>query len=184
MRFKLLDACDKELFESDMIKILTEADGDFVPPLSKRSSTLDKSFSSEAVDGGGIESYFAEMKKQEIVAVFENGKIIGFVSYRLNFTSDEIAEYDSYNLYVSTLVLGNNARGKGITKKLYSHIFNELYPERNIFTRTWSTNLAHIKILNSFGFNELVRKIVDRGKGIDTGYYKKDPIKPLRCKEG
>ena len=63
MRFKLLDACDKELFESDMIKILTEADGDFVPPLSKRSSTLDKSFSSEAVDGGGIESYFCRNEK-------------------------------------------------------------------------------------------------------------------------
>ena len=173
MQFKLLDARDKELFKNDIIKILTEADNDFVPPLSKRSSTIDKSFSSEAVNCGGIESYFAEMRKQEIMAVFENGEIIGFVSYRLNFSCDEIAECDSHNLYVSTLVLSGNARGKGITKKLYSYVFNELYPDRNIFTRTWSTNLAHVKILKSFGFDELVRKIDDRGKGIDTVYYKK-----------
>ena len=75
------------------------------------------------------------------------------------------------NIYLSTLVLSAESRGKGITKKLYAHLFNELYPEKNIFTRTWSTNAPHIKILDYFGFDEMVRIKNDRGNGIDTVYF-------------
>lgn len=173
MYLKILDFDDKKHYESDIIKILTESDKDFVPPLSARKSTLDKKFDKGFSDVGGIHSYFEEMKKQEILATFEDGKIIGFVSYRLNFVSEDIPETELPNIYVSTLVLGKEARGKGLTKKMYAYLFSDLYADRNVFTRTWSTNYAHTKILSDFGFSELYRKENDRGAGIDTVYYKK-----------
>jgi len=77
------------------------------------------------------------------------------------------------NIYLSTLILSTESRGKGVTKKLYAHLFNELYPDKSIFTRTWSTNLAHIKILDYFSFEEIARLENDRGNGIDTVYFAK-----------
>ena len=180
MHFKILDSYEKESQKNDIVKILTDSDRDFVPPLSSRNSTLDKSFLSESSSGDGINSYYDAMKDQEIIAAIEGDAIVGIVSYRLDFLSDEITEADIPNIYVSTLVLDKGVRGKGITKRMYSYLFGELYADRNIFTRTWSTNFAHIKILGDFGFSEIIRKIDDRGKGIDTVYYKRPPAKILK----
>lgn len=173
MDFRILSEADKVIFEKEIIAMLTESDKDFVPPLSARASTLDKSFSSAGENADGVYSYFSEMKKQKILSAFDNGDFIGFVSYRENFVSDEISEEELPNIYVSTLVLSKKARGKGVTKKMYFHLFDELYRESNVFTRTWSTNFAHSKILSDFGFFEILRKKDDRGVGIDTVYYKR-----------
>lgn len=173
MDFRLLSEADKIIFEKEMIEMLIESDKDFVPPLSSRASTLDKGFSGEA-NSEGVLSYFREMRKQQILAAFDEGEFIGFVSFRENFTSEEIKEKDLPNIYVSTLVLSKKSRGKGVTKKMYSYLFEELYSASNIFTRTWSTNIAHTKILSGFGFSELLRKENDRGEGIDTVYYKRE----------
>ena len=89
MNFKLLSEADKIIFEKAMIDMLNESDNDFVPPLSARVSTLDKGFSAER-KSGGVESYFAEMRKQKILGAFDEGDFIGFVSFRENFTSEEI----------------------------------------------------------------------------------------------
>ena len=173
MDFRLLSEADKIIFEKEMIEMLIESDKDFVPPLSSRASTLDKGFSADK-KSGGVESYFSEMRKQQILAAFDEGEFIGFVSYRENFISEEIPEDELPNIYVSTLVLSKKSRGKGVTKKMYSYLFDELYGDRNIFTRTWSTNIAHTKILSGFAFSEIKRKINDRGEGIDTVYYKRN----------
>lgn len=178
MQFKVFDSFDKNFYESDIIDILTLADKDFVPPLSQRISTLDKSFLTNS-SSRSIYSYYTEMKKQEILGAFDNGKLIGFVSYRLDFVNDIITENELPNIYVSTLVLSEDARGHGLTKRMYSYLFDELYPERSVFTRTWSTNFAHTKILSSFGFSEILRKENDRGAGVDTVYYKRKRAKAL-----
>ena len=176
MQIKELTFFEKELYADSIKALLKESDNDFLPPLSKRGSTLDKSFS-QSLNKNGILSYFEEMQKQEILGAFEEENLIGFVSYRLNFTSDIITEENLPNIYVSTLVLSKSARGRGLTKVMYSHLFNELYADRSVFTRTWSTNAAHTKILSGFGFSELYRKKNDRGDGIDTVYYKKEKSK-------
>ena len=176
MEIKELTFFEKELYADSIKALLKESDNDFLPPLSKRGSTLDKSFS-QSPNKNGILSYFEEMQKQEILGAFEEENLIGFVSYRLNFTSDIITEENLPNIYVSTLVLSKSARGRGLTKVMYSHLFNELYADRSVFTRTWSTNAAHTKILSGFGFSELYRKKNDRGDGIDTVYYKKEKSK-------
>ena len=167
---------EKDFYQNEMIEILTASDNDFVPPLSKRRSTLDKFFF--VSEKGSVALYFEEMKKQEIICAIDNGKILGFVSYRLDYAPDEI-DLDKPNIYVSTLVLSESARGKGLTKIIYSHLFYDMYPNRSIFTRTWSTNAAHTKILMNFGFSEIYRKKNDRGDGIDTVYYKKEKSKKL-----
>ena len=56
---------------------------------------------------------------------------------------------------------------------MYAHLFDDIFPDRSIFTRTWSTNAAHIKILDKFNF-EIIKCIEnDRGDGIDTVYFAK-----------
>jgi hypothetical protein len=50
------------------------------------------------------------------------------------------------------IIVQPEARGRGVTTELYSVLFTA-YESRNIFTRTWSSNLAHIKILERFGFS-------------------------------
>ena len=176
MEFKELTETDKTLFADAMLKMLYYIDAEFVPPLSKRRSTTQNNLTGEGAENG-IEAYFSEMIKQDITGVFENNELIGFVSYRKNYTSEIIFSSELPNIYISTLVLSRQSRGRGITKELYSYLFNTLFPESSIFTRTWSTNIAHTRILSYFGFSELLRIENDRGDGIDTVYYKREKTK-------
>ena len=109
------------------------------------------------------------MLGQQILGVFLEEKLVGFVSYIEDRVTDVFDVLP--NIYISTLVLQPETRGMGITKKLYHHLFNEMYPTHSIYTRTWSTNITHIKILQGFDFAELKRIPNDRGAGVDTVYY-------------
>ena len=40
---------------------------------------------------------------------------------------------------------------------MYDHLFHTLYPQCSIYTRTWSTNAPHSRILSKFSFEELAR---------------------------
>lgn len=169
MTIKLLTAEEKECYNTDIFDMIRVADKDFVPPLSSRTSTTQKDLKSAS--GDGIENYFQEMMKQEILGAFENEKLIGLVSFRENYESDVVKKLP--NIYISTLFLHTDARGKGLTKSLYAYLF-DLYADRNVFTRTWSTNFAHIKILEYFGFDLFFRLKDHRGEGIDTVYFVKE----------
>ena len=168
MEFCALNEIQKEQYREKMLEILNRNDKAFVPPLSQRTGTTQAAFCGD-VNPAGVADYLDQMLTQQIVGVFLEGELAGFVSYIENRVTDVFDILP--NLYISTLVLQPETRGKGITKKLYHHLFNELYPTCSIYTRTWSTNIAHIKILQSFGFAELKRIPNDRGEGIDTVYY-------------
>ena len=169
MDFVLLDSALKRQYKSALLEILAQNDTAFVPPLSQRTGTTQTHFGQQH-NPNGVADYLNQMLTQQIVGVFLDGELAGFVSYIEN---REAEGFCLPNIYLSTLVLRPETRGMGITKKLYHHLFNELYPERNVYTRTWSTNIAHIKILMGFGFEEIKRIPNDRGKGIDTVYYYK-----------
>ena len=171
MRFKLLSKDDKIIYKNEILEMMRVSDKDFVPPLSARNSTLQKDLTSFKSSTDGIVKYYAEMERQEILGVFDDDNLIGFVSFRIDYVCDVIDDSSKPNIYLSTLILKPETRGRGITRLLYDYLFNTLYPTRSIFTRTWSTNIAHTKILFGFGFSELSRKINDRGEGIDTVYY-------------
>ena len=169
MEFCILNDIQKEQYKEELFKILTQNDTAFVPPLSQRSGTTQTDFGQQH-NPNGVADYLEQMLTQQIVGVFLENKLVGFVSYIENREADAFC---LPNIYLSTLVLQPETRGMGITKKLYHHLFNELYPERNVYTRTWSTNIAHIKILMGFGFEEYKRIPDDRGQDIDTVYYAK-----------
>lgn len=179
MEFKIFDESDKQIYSQDIIDMLRESDGDFVPPLSARGSTLDSDLTGAAVTHDGVLSYYKSMNEQKILGAVEEGELVAFVSFRENFTSELIGKDTLPNIYVSTLVMRPSARGRGLTGIMYDHLFNICYPERAVFTRTWSTNAAHTKILSRFGFFEIKRMTNDRGVGIDTVYYKKEAVKAL-----
>ena len=171
VEFILLDEGMKSKYRKDIEAIMSLCDSDFVPPLSKRNGTTQREFSGSGISGGGIEAYCDEMMKQEVLAAISGSKLLGFVSYRENMVSREIMEESLPNIYISTLLVHPESRGMRLTARMYDYILNTLYPERNIFTRTWSTNLAHIKILAGFDFCEMKRIDNDRGDGTDTVYY-------------
>jgi len=173
MEFRLFSEGDKKIYRREIIEMLRESDEDFVPPLSVRASTLDTDFKVKNTVKDGILSYYEKMNEQEILGAFSDGELLGIVSFRENFALGA-ADTKLPNIYVSTLVMKRSARGRGITSEMYGYLFNICFPEREVFTRTWSTNLAHTKILLRFGFHEVKRIENDRGAGIDTVYYKKD----------
>ena len=171
MEIRILDKQEQHRIYTTAYEMLESADNEFVPPLSSRSSSTQQNFS-EAIKSNSIAQYFEQLKTQRFAAVFEDGVLIAFVSYRENYTCAAISPKELPNIYLSTLVVSPKARGKGVTKALYNRLFSA-YENVNIFTRTWSTNTAHIKILQKYGFEVIKVLENDRGNGIDTVYFKK-----------
>lgn len=175
MKFVMLEKEGKERYLGDIRKMMEESDKDFVPPLSQRGSTTQKNLVSGAMCDKdiGISAYLNEMIEQKILACIEDDELLGFVSFKENYVCDSIPESCLPNIYLSTLIVSEKARGKGVTTGMYDLLFNEIYKGVNVFTRTWSTNIAHIKILGKFGFKEIDRIKNHRGAGIDTVYFSK-----------
>ena len=166
----VLSKAEQEKYYDDILNMLILGDEEFVPPLSSRSGTSQSDLKSNKKSEGGVVAYFEELKKQRILVTTENDKLLGFVSFKENYTNDIIK--DTPNIYISTLLIKPEGRGKSLTKRMYEILFSE-YKDANAFTRTWSTNYAHIKILSSFGFETIKVLKNDRGDGIDTIYFGK-----------
>lgn len=172
MEIKILGEGEKEYYGNDILNLLVESDNEFVPPLSKRGTPKDKSFSLDRDTSDGILSYYKSMCREQILAAISDGKVIGFVSFWENFEDGETP-----NIYVSTLVVAQKQRGKGLALKMYGNLFDVLYSDRAVYTRTWSTNAAHTGILSRLGFSEFKRIKDHRGIGIDTVYYERKSAK-------
>lgn len=170
MKIKILTSEEQTEYYDEILKMVIAGDDDFVPPLSARSSTTQKDLTSTEKSRDGILSYFEEMKAQRFAVALEDGNLLAFVSYKENYTNNEIKDEHLPNIYLSTLIMKPEARGKGLTQTLYTTLF-DAYKERNVLTRTWSTNGAHIHILSKFNFDTLCTLKDDRGEGIDTVYF-------------
>lgn len=173
MEFRVLNVSEKEQYREELLEILSVNDKNFIPPLSQRSSTTQANLLGDE-NKADILPYFNKMLEQNILAMFLEEKLIGFVSYIENYVSDVIGEETHPNIYLSTLAMRPESRGMGATKKAYTYLFFDRYPHCNVYTRTWSTNGPHIHILGGFGFEELKRIPNDRGEGIDTVYFCKN----------
>lgn len=158
-----------------IMELLTLCDHEFVPPLSSRNSTTQSK-----LDVGGKNSavpyeYFENIRIQPAFVVLEAGKVIGFMSFKKNYVSHEIPTSMTPNIYITTVIVHPRYRNRGITNKLYNALL-ERFTGYHIFTRTWSTNDSHTRILSSRKFYEFRRLEDDRGDGIDTVYYHHAPI--------
>ena len=171
MEFVILTDEQKEAYREDIFQLLKRSDREFVPPFSQRQSTTQgnlKELAENPADGS-VRQYHEQLMRQEILAAVEEDRLLGLVSFLVNTETDRIRE--NPNLYISTLVLHPEARGKNLTCQMYEDLFFRRYKDHSIFTRTWSTNMAHIKILSKFHFAEMDRIPNDRGEGIDTVYF-------------
>lgn len=169
MEIVFLDEQRKKDWQNQLFDLCRNSDKEFVPPLSQRSSTTQGDLTGGG--GNGIEAYCTEVLHQSVLACIEGDQLLGFVSFKENYMPEHIPNAKLPNIYVSTLILSPESRGRGLTKKLYTHLFAERFPDRSIYTRTWSTNAAHLKILMFFGFSELLCIPNHRGVGIATVYY-------------
>lgn len=174
MEILLLNEEQKEKFADAILGMLKASDSEFVPPLSRRASTTQKSLSGAKTAGDGVSGYFSSLIKQKILASVEGETLLGFMSFIENFENDVVKKLP--NVYVSTIIVSPAARGKSLTKKMYKALAEE-FPERSIFTRTWSENAAHIRILDALGFSEYHRIKNDRGENIDTVYFEMEVLK-------
>jgi ribosomal protein S18 acetylase RimI-like enzyme len=172
MEIKLIPSDEKSKYDSRVFEILTNADNEFVPPLSSRRSTTQSDLCGGEKAKDGIKKYFEEMKKQCLMLAFDGERVTAFMSFKENYTTEIIT--DTPNVYLSTLVVAPEGRGAGLTQKMYEKLFS-LYPDAFVFTRTWSTNAAHTKILARLDFEAFKTIKNDRGEGIDTVYFIRRP---------
>jgi ribosomal protein S18 acetylase RimI-like enzyme len=178
MHIQIVEKDEQGNFYNEILEMLTAADDEFVPPLSARSSTTQQDLSATCQCANGVLEYFEQLKNQRFMVAHENGKLLAFVSFKENFVNAEIQDTQLPNIYISTLIVKPEGRGRGLTYKMYEKLFAE-YARSNIFTRTWSTNHAHIKILTKFGFETLTVLKNHRGEGVDTIYFKKSLCLPI-----
>ena len=164
---KLSDEQEKSVWQ-----LCVKADTDFVPPLSARTDTVQKfrDIPNKPNSNGPI-IFFEEIKKETFIFIINNGKIEGFMSFIKNYElhiHEDVVICD----YITTIIIDSDSRNKGYTKKMYDVILKER-KNKNIGTRTWSTNLSHLHILNNLGFKLVHTDKDDRGINIDSVYYLK-----------
>ena len=176
MNFILFSEEQKTAYRDEIIGMIAACDHEFVPPLSSRHGPTQTAFSGALQTENNLPAYFEDMRKNEILAAFEGDELLGFIAFKRDMTNRFLTEETLPNLYVAVLLVKPDARGGGLTAKMYQYLFNELHPNTNLYTRTWSTNAAHAAILRKFGLEIVIRIENDRGEGIDTVYFGKKRV--------
>jgi len=157
-------------------RLLHKYDTAFIPPLSFREGTCQKTLQGELVGAPeGPRAYFEQMKSQSYLLALEEGEVVGFFTFRpghLPQPLEHLADDAVFPIYITTIIVDENMRRKGIARQFYALLMT-LSPERRLLisTRTWSTNESHIKLLEKMNFFGPLRLVDDRGPGIDTVYY-------------
>ena len=175
MTLKYMRHIKKQRVLDGIMELLTLCDHEFVPPLSSRNSTTQSRLNVSGQNSAVPYEYFENIRIQPAFVVLEGGKVIGFMSFKKNYVSHEIPMSMTPNVYITTVIVHPRCRNRGITNKLYCALL-ERFTGYHIFTRTWSTNDSHTRILSSRKFYEFRRLEDDRGDGIDTVYYHHAPI--------
>lgn len=153
-------------------QLLILGDKEFIPPLSRRSSSTQSTLTGSA--GGGIDDYFETIRTMPTVLALDGSRVAGFMTFRFDHICDQIGPETLPNLYASTCVVHPDYRGQGLMRQFYTAMI-EAYPQRGIYTRTWHTNFGHLKVLSRLGFTQLCCLENHRGQGIHTVYYQRKP---------
>ena len=152
--------------KKDIFELLQNSDNDFIPPLSARADTVHK-FNEK--QNGCLVKFYEEIIKENFLLLLNNGKVEGFFSF-LKDHYLELKEQIIFCDYITIILINSKVRNKGYTKKMYNAFLNQR-KGRNVATRTWSLNYAHLHILDSLGFKLVQTDKDDRGVNIDSVYY-------------
>ena len=155
-------------YEAQILSLLNRADREFLPPLSARNSTTQAQLTDVQAVPTGVMDYYRVMGQQPGILAIAEGNCVGFMSFKVNYDCPQTPAFP--NLYASTCVVSPEARGQGLMKRFYLKMA-EIAPGHTIFTRTWHTNYAHIRVLEALGFRLCARLPDHRGPGLDTVYY-------------
>lgn len=154
-------------------QLLILGDKEFIPPLSSRSSSTQSTLSVTTA-GDSIDDYFDTIRTMPVVLALDGDRVAGFMTFRFDHTCDQIGPDSLPNLYASTCVVHPDYRGQGLMRQFYTAMM-EHYPHCGIYTRTWHTNVGHLKVLEKLGFHQLCCLENHRGPGIHTVYYGHTP---------
>lgn len=155
-------------YAEDIQSLLVMADKEFIPPLSARGSSTQADLQSTATVSAGAKAYYEAMSSQPVVIAVEDGRCFGFMAFKKDYTCEYYNKLP--NLYASTCVVHPDARGKGLMRGFYETMIRQ-FPHCSIYTRTWHTNIAHLKVLEKLGFSLILRLPDHRGPGLDTVYF-------------
>ena len=126
--------------------------------------------------GGAVARYWRDLKEQRFVIAKAGQEVVGFLSYRCRSNNKNHVQggvdIPAVNAYISTICVAHTHRRRGIAESLYDCLEANA-KEPYIYTRTWSQNASHIKLLEKRGYSLLRELIDDRGVGVHTVYYGK-----------
>lgn len=163
----------KSPYYNELWKLVCDSEDEFIPPLNQRSSTTQKDLTDLDSEHKLPTEYFNCLMEQETLIMVEDNKLLGFMSFRNKYIVDGINLLEP-TVYVSTIIVNKEFRGKGICNSFYKELFDGKHHNCNyICTRTWSTNISHLAVLEKNGFNIVKILKDDRGNGIDTLYFLK-----------
>lgn len=159
--------------KNEIWELLRAYDREFIPPLSARNSAFKKIPGGDGnltINEDGPVVYFDEILNYKFVLALLDGKVVGFMTYIPNHTVEVEGKEPFVAEYASTAIVSSECRGQGAMKRFYQTIIDE-NPGKNVATRTWSGNAAHLNVLAKHGFELHATLKDDRGPGIDTVYY-------------
>ena len=168
MKIIYLEKLKGSPYEEPVLQLLQSADGEFIPPLSARGSTTQQDLHAARSVPSGVLDYFHTMAPQPILLAVDEDTVTGFMSFKKDYQCEEVTNLP--NLYASTCVVAPSARGQGLMEGFYREMLR-LFPRCHIYTRTWHTNFAHIRVLEKLGFSLCARLQNHRAPGLDTVYY-------------
>ncbi|MDR1034015.1 MAG: GNAT family N-acetyltransferase [Bifidobacteriaceae bacterium] len=160
----------REMLVELLREIIADSQDEFVPPLFSRNSTTQSNLIENLENTG--DAYVCAVASQENILFLHNDKIVGVLSY-IKDTNQFPNLFKPENAYLTTVIVDKDYRRKRIAQTMYQ-AFEQLNKRGNLYTRTWSKNDSHIKLLLKRGYAEVHRIADDRGKGIDTVYYGKE----------
>lgn len=158
-------------WEGQVARLLEAVDGEFIPPLSSRTSTRDTKLVGSSFRG--LADYLAGIASQGCVIARSGDVLAGLLSYMRDATIPEIGLVPP-SAYVSTIGVLARFRRLGLADALYAELEAHVESGTTIATRTWSSNDSHLELLRKRGYL-LVREIPgDRPGNLATVYYARE----------
>ncbi len=141
--------------------LLTLCDREFVPPLSSRVSTTQHALG--PAEGDAIpDEYYANIAQQHCLVAYESGKIVGFLSYKLDYVCQEIPPQYLPNVYITTIIVHPDWRRHGITNALYAQLMRK-YRRRQLLPGPGAPTSPTPGFWPPWAFHEHLRIENDRG---------------------